>query len=125
MAPLTGARSGRLDDRQVAAVLSEGRRVDFGSGLVIVPFLQQDIVRQYGWLNEHDFLVAAAIGTILGACILLGRIAIGDGFTLLIALAALLVLFRWKVSNPLLMAVTAVAGLIAFPLLQPTWVMLK
>jgi chromate transporter len=35
------------------------------------------------------------------------------------------VLFRWKVSNPLLMAATAAIGLVAYPLLQPTWVMLK
>jgi chromate transporter len=34
-------------------------------------------------------------------------------------------LFRWKVSNPLLIAITAVIGLIAFPLLQPAWVMVK
>jgi chromate transporter len=68
---------------------------------------------------------AAAIGTILGACILLGRIAIGDWFTVLVGIAALAALVRWKVSNPLLMAVTAAAGLIAFPLLQPGWVMVK
>ena len=165
----------------------------FGSGLVIVPFLQQGVVQQYGWLSERDFLVAvavgmispgpvvitatfvgylvagfggalaatigiflpsfllvllvapllarhranrdvqgfikgayaAAIGTILGACVLLGRIAIGDWFTIVLALAALVALFRWKVSNPLLMAVTAVAGVIAFPLLRPVWVMVR
>lgn len=165
----------------------------FGSGLVIVPFLQQGVVQQYGWLGERDFLIAvaigmispgpvvitatfvgylvagfwgslaatvgiflpsfilvlaaapilarhrsnrnvqgfvkgsyaAAIGTILGACVLLGRIAIGDWLTVLIGLAALLALFLWKVSNPLLMAVTAAAGLIAFPLLHPTWVMVR
>ena len=67
----------------------------------------------------------AAIGTIVGACILLGRIAIGDWLTALIGIASLAVLFRWKVSNPLLIAATAVIGLIAFPLLQPGWVMLK
>jgi Domain of Unknown Function (DUF1259) len=39
--------------------------------------------------------------------------------------AALVALFRWKVSDPLLMGVTAVAGLIAYPLLQPAWVMVK
>lgn len=163
----------------------------FGSGLVIVPFLQQGVVQQYGWLGERDFLVAvavgmispgpvvitatfvgylvagfwgslaatvgiflpsfilvlvaapllarhrknrsvqgfvkgayaAAIGTILGACVLLGRIAIGDWLTIFIGLTALVALFRWKVSNPLLMAVTALVGLIAFPLLRPAWVM--
>jgi chromate transporter len=165
----------------------------FGSGLVIVPFLQQGLVEQYGWLDERQFLVAvavgmispgpvvitatfvgylvagfwgslvatvgiflpsfifvlvaapvlarhgrnpnvqgfvkgaygAAIGTILGACFLLGRIAIGDWLTLLIGVASLAILFRWKVSNPLLIAATAVVGLIAFPLLRPDWVMLK
>ncbi len=165
----------------------------FGSGLVIVPFLQQGVVQQYGWLGERDFLVAvavgmispgpvvitatfvgylvagfvgslaatigiflpsfilvlvaapilarhranrsvqgfvkgayaAAIGTILGACVLLGRIAIGDWLTILIGLMALVTLFRWRVSNPLLMAITALIGLIAFPLLHPAWVMVK
>jgi chromate transporter len=163
----------------------------FGSGLVIVPFLEQGLVQQFGWLDQRQFLIAvaigmispgpvvitatfvgylvggfwgsvvstigiflpsfllvliaapllarhrsdpnvqgfvkgayaAAIGTILGACILLGRIAIGDWLTALIALVSLAILFRWKVSNPLLIAATAVVGLIAFPLLQPTWVM--
>ena len=65
-----------------------------------------------------------AAGT-AGACVLLGRIAIGDWLTALIGLASLSVLFRWKVSNPLLIAATAAVGLIAFPLLQPTWVMVK
>jgi|ERR1700733_5576285 hypothetical protein len=64
---------------------------------------------------------AAAIGTILGACLLLGRIAIGDWLTAVIGLVSLAVLFRWKVSNPLLIIATAVVGLIAFPWLQPTW----
>jgi chromate transporter len=165
----------------------------FGSGLVIVPFLEQGLVREFGWLDQRQFLIAvaigmispgpvvitatfvgylvagfwgsliatfgiflpsfvlilvaapllarhganpnvqgfvkgayaAAIGTILGACILLGRIAIGDWLTALIGLASLAVLFRWKVSNPLLIAATAVIGLIAFPLIQPAWVMVK
>jgi chromate transporter len=165
----------------------------FGSGLVIVPFLQQGVVQEHGWLGEREFLIAvaigmispgpvvitatfvgylvagfwgavaatigiflpsflliliaapilkrhrgnknvqgfvkgayaAAIGTILGASVLLGRIAIGDWLTLLIGLMSLAVLFRWKVSNPLLMAVAAVIGLIAFPLLHPAWVMVR
>jgi chromate transporter len=165
----------------------------FGSGLVIVPFLEQGLVQQYGWLDQRQFLIAvaigmispgpvvitatfvgylvagfwgslvstigiflpsfilvlvvapilarhranpnvqgfvkgayaAAIGTILGACILLGRIAIGDWLTVVVGLGSLAVLFRWKVSNPLLIAVTAVVGLIAFPLLNPTWIMVK
>jgi chromate transporter len=58
----------------------------------------------------------------LGACILLGHIAIGDWLTVLFGLISLAVMFRWKVNNPLLIAATAVVGLIAFRLLQPAWV---
>jgi chromate transporter len=165
----------------------------FGSGLVIVPFLEKGLVQETGWLDPHQFLVAvaigmlspgpvvitatfvgylvagfwgslvstvciflpsflliliaapilrrhranpnvqgfikgayaAAIGTILGACILLGRIAIGDVLTALIAVASLAVLFRFKVSNPALVGATAVIGLIAFPILQPAWVFVR
>jgi chromate transporter len=165
----------------------------FGSGLVIVPFLEKGLVQQTGWLNGREFLFAvavgmlspgpvvitatfvgylvggfwgslvatigiflpsfllilfvapilirhrenpnvqgfikgaygAAIGTILGACVLLSKIAIGDWLTVLIAICSLVVLFRWKVSYPLLVGVTAVIGLIAFPLLQPQWVLVK
>jgi chromate transporter len=68
---------------------------------------------------------AAAIGTILGACVLLGKIATRDWLTALVAVSSLVVLFRWKVSNPLLVAATAVIGLIAFPLLRPEWVFVK
>jgi chromate transporter len=86
------------------------------------------LARHRGDPNVQGFVkgaYGAAIGTILGACVLLGQIAIGDWLTALIAVASLAVLFLWKVNSPLLMAVTAVIGLIAFPLLQPTWVMVK
>jgi chromate transporter len=178
---------------QLGAFFLKAGSLTFGSGLVIVPFLEKGLVQQYGWLDGREFLVAvavgmlspgpvvitatfvgylvagfwgslvstiaiflpsfililvvapilvrhranpnvqgfvkgayaAAIGTILGACVLLGKIAIGDWLTILIALGSLAVLFRFKVSNPLLVGVTAVIGLIAFPLLQPAWVMVK
>ncbi len=187
---------------QLLAFFLKAGSLTFGSGLVIVPFLEKGLVQQMHWLNEHDFLVAvamgmispgpvvitatfvgylvaarltgslldgfwgsitstigiflpsfllilivapilvryrtnpnvqgfikgayaAAIGTILGACVLLGKIAIGDWLTVLVALASLVVLFRWKVSNPLLVAATAIIGLIAFPLLKPEWVFVK
>jgi len=78
--------------------------------------------------NLQDFIngaYGAAIGTILGACVLLGRIAVGDWLTALIGIAALAILFRWKVSNPLLFVGAACVGLLAFAQLQPTWVMIK
>jgi len=34
----------------------------FGSGLVIVPFLEQGLVQQYGWLDQRQFLIAVAVG---------------------------------------------------------------
>jgi chromate transporter len=184
------AASGSILGKLLLFFLKAGS-LTFGSGLVIVPFLEQGLVQQFGWLDQRQFLIAvaigmispgpvvitatfvgylvagfwgsvvstvgiflpsfllvliaapllarhrgnpnvqgfvkgayaAAIGTILGACILLGRIAIGDWLTALIGLVSLAVLFRWKVSNPLLIAATAAVGLIAYPLLQPTWVM--
>jgi chromate transporter len=192
LAQLAPVASGSTLGKLLLFFLKAGS-LTFGSGLVIVPFLEQGLVQQYGWLDQRQFLIAvaigmispgpvvitatfvgylvagfwgslvstigiflpsfvlvlvaapllarhrtnpnvqgfvkgayaAAIGTILGACILLGRIAIGDWLTALIGLASLAVLFRWKVNNPLLIAATAVVGLIAFPLLQPTWVMIK
>jgi len=200
----TGVPEGSLSallGKLLAFFLKAGS-LTFGSGLVIVPFLEKGLVQQTGWLNEREFLVAvamgmispgpvvitatfvgylvaarlggslldgfwgslvstvgiflpsfllvlivapiliryrqnpnvqgfikgayaAAIGTILGACVLLGKIAIGDWLTALVALASLVVLFRWKVSNPVLVAATAIIGLIAFPLLKPDWVFVK
>ncbi|HEV2227419.1 MAG TPA: chromate efflux transporter [Steroidobacteraceae bacterium] len=190
--PLTSIGSASTLAKILLFFLKAGA-LTFGSGLVIVPFLQQGVVQEHGWLAERDFLIAvaigmispgpvvitatfvgylvagfwgsvaatvgiflpsfilvlvaapllarhrsnpnvrgfvkgayaAAIGTILGACVLLGRIAIGDWLTVFLGLGALVALFRWKVNNPLLMAITAAAGLIAFPVLHPAWVMVK
>jgi chromate transporter len=165
----------------------------FGSGLVIVPFLEKGLVQETGWLNPREFLVAvaigmlspgpvvitatfvgylvagfwgslvstigiflpsfililvvapilirhrantnvqgfvkgayaAAIGTIVGASFLLGRIAIGDWLTALIGICALALLFRFKVNKPALIGATALIGLVAFPILQPAWVFVQ
>lgn len=191
MTPHSGAATGLLG--KLFLFFIKAGSLTFGSGLVIVPFLEKGLVQESGWLDPHQFLVAvaigmvspgpvvitatfvgylfagfwgavvatvgiflpsfllilfvapilmrhrgnrnvqgfvkgayaAAIGTILGASVLLGRIAIGDWLTALIGIAGLAALFRWKVSNPLLMAVAAVIGLIAFPVLEPTWVFVK
>jgi Chromate transporter len=45
--------------------------------------------------------------------------------TIAIGAVSLSVLFRWRVSNPALIAATAVVGLIAYPLVEPTWVMVR
>jgi chromate transporter len=184
----TGSILGRL----LVFFLKAGS-LTFGSGLVIVPFLEKGLVQQTGWLNGQQFLVAvamgmlspgpvvitatfvgylvagfwgsvvstigiflpsfllvlivapvlirhrenpnvqgfvkgayaAAIGTILGAGVLLGRIAIGDWLTALIGVTSVVALVRWKVSNPLLVAITAVIGLVGFEVLKPAWVFVK
>jgi len=154
----------------------------FGSGLAIVPFLQQGVVLQHHWLNERQFLdavavgiitpgpvvitaafvgylvagfwgalvaaagvflpvylfvlfvgrylvrhrnrpavkgfvkgaTAAASGAIAGAAVILSEGSIKDGATALIGLISLLILWRFKVSEPLLLAVAAVAGLLLY-----------
>jgi chromate transporter len=178
---------------KLGAFFLKAGSLTFGSGLVIVPFLEQGLVKDTHWLNPREFLVAvaigmlspgpvvitatfvgylvagfwgslvatvgiflpsflmvlivapilmrhrhnanvqgfvkgafaAAIGTILGACVLLGKIAIGDWLTVLIAIVCLAVLFRFKVSNPLMIGATAIVGLIAFPIVQPAWVFVQ
>jgi chromate transporter len=100
----------------------------FLPSFILVLMAAPILARHRGNANVQGFVkgaYAAAIGTILGACILLGRIAIGDWSTAIIGVVSLAILFRWKVNNPLLIAATAAVGLIAFPLLQPTWAMLK
>jgi hypothetical protein len=46
-------------------------------------------------------------------------------FTVLVAVLSPVVLFRWHISHPVLVAVAALVGLITSPLLQPAWVLVK
>src|SRR5215203_5669882 len=154
----------------------------FGSGLAIVPFLYDGVVRQFGWLSEQQFLdavavamitpgpvvitvafigfivagfpgatlaaigiflpvwvltvipapwfvrhrhnaqlrafsdgaTAAASGAIAGAVVVLGQRAIVDLPTAAIALASLVVLWRFKVPEPLLVVAAGAIGLIVW-----------
>jgi chromate transporter len=61
-------------------------------------------------------VTAAASGTIAGACFVLARRAIIDVPTLAIGAAALVVAWRFKIPEPLLIAAGAAAGLIIFAL---------
>ena len=61
-------------------------------------------------------VTAAASGAIAGACVVLARRAIVDVPTLLIAVAALAVMLRFKLPEPLLIAAGAAAGLVVFSL---------
>ena len=158
----------------------------FGSGLAIIPFLQQGVVQQFGWLNEHQFLdavavamitpgpvvitvafigflvagfagavmasigiflpvylftivpapwfkrhrdnpqlrafvdgaTAAATGAITGAVVVLGARAIIDLPTAAIGLVSLGVLWRFKISEPVLVTISGLVGLILWPLMR-------
>jgi chromate transporter len=59
-------------------------------------------------------VTAAATGAIAGAVYILGRHAIHDGATVLIAAVALGITLRWKVPEPLLIAGAAVGGVLLY-----------
>ncbi|HSC28780.1 MAG TPA: chromate efflux transporter [Vicinamibacterales bacterium] len=49
----------------------------FGSGLAIVPFLQQGVVEQFGWLADHQFLDAVAVAMITPGPVVITVVFIG------------------------------------------------
>ena len=57
---------------------------------------------------------AAAIGAILGAAMVLGRQAIGDWITAMIAATGLAALLRFRISGPILVGVAAAIGIVVF-----------
>ena len=80
--------------------------------LIVAPIL----IRHRGNPNVQGFVkgaYAAAIGTILGAAVLLGKIV------------SLVALARRRVGNPALVAVAAAVGLVGFSILKPAWVFVK
>jgi chromate transporter len=63
LAQLAPTASGSILGKLLIFFLKAGS-LTFGSGLVIVPFPEQGLVQQFGWLNERQFLIAVAIGMI-------------------------------------------------------------
>jgi chromate transporter len=57
-------------------------------------------------------VTAAATGAIAGATIVLARRSVTDIPTILIAVTSLLLLFKWKIPEPLLISAAAIAGLL-------------
>ena len=49
---------------RIAWYFTEAGAFVFGSGLAIVPFLHGGVVREFGWLNERQFLDAVAVAMI-------------------------------------------------------------
>jgi chromate transporter len=171
---------------QILVFFTKAGAFVFGSGLAIIPFLQQGVVQQFGWLNEHQFLdavavamitpgpvvitvafigflvagfagavmasigiflpvylftiipapwfkrhrdnpqlkafvdgaTAAATGAITGAVLVLGARAIIDVPTAIIGLASLAMLWRYRLSEPVLVTVSGLVGLLLWPLMR-------
>jgi chromate transporter len=164
----------------------------FGSGLVIVPFLKTQVVDQFHWLNNRQFLDSVAmgmmspgpvvitatfvgyllngfagalaatvgifagpvlftvlatpillryhkhprvagfirgvgvtvVGVLVGTTYLIGKEAIGDWLTAAIAIACLLAITFWKkLPEPVVILAGGIIGLLAYPTLQPRWLM--
>ena len=183
----TGTDAGSQDVlAQILLFFTKAGAFVFGSGLAIIPFLQQGVVQQFGWLNEHQFLdavavamitpgpvvitvafigflvagfagavmasigiflpvyvftivpapwfkrhrdnpqlkafvdgaTAAATGAITGAVIVLAIRAITDWPTAMIALASFAVLWRYRISEPIIVTISGVVGLILWPLVR-------
>jgi chromate transporter len=57
-------------------------------------------------------VTAAATGAIAGAVVVLARRSLTDWPTLLIALVTLVVLWRWKVPEPVIVLAAAVVGVL-------------
>jgi len=63
LAQLAPVASGSTIGKLLLFFLKAGS-LTFGRGLVIVPFLEQGLVQQYGWLDQRQFLIAVAVGMI-------------------------------------------------------------
>ena len=61
---------------QILVFFTKAGSFVFGSGLAIVPFLQQGVVHDLGWLNEQQFLDAVAVALITPQGKLRTRIAV-------------------------------------------------
>jgi chromate transporter len=171
---------------QILVFFTKAGAFVFGSGLAIVPFLQQGVVQQFGWLTEHQFLdavavamitpgpvvitvafigflvaglagavmasigiflpvylftiipapwfkrhrdnaqlkafvdgaTAAATGAITGAVLVLAARAIIDLPTAVIAVVSFAILWRFKISEPIMVTISGIVGLILWPLLN-------
>jgi chromate transporter len=80
------------------------------------------------WFKRHrdnpqlkafvDGATAAATGAIAGAVIVLGLRAITDIPTAIIALVSLVVLWRYKIGEPIIVTISGLIGLILWPLMR-------
>ena len=62
---------------QLGAFFFKAGAFTFGSGLAIVPFLQQGVVRDFAWLSEREFLDAVAMGMITPGPVVITAVFVG------------------------------------------------
>ena len=129
--PAAPAVAGGVSLWKLMAFFLKAGSLTFGSGLVIVPFLEKGLVQESGWIDGRQFLVAVAIGMLSPGPVVITATFVGylvAGFwgslvsTVGIFLPSFLLVL---IVAPILVAVTAAIGLIAFPILQPDWVYVK
>jgi chromate transporter len=80
------------------------------------------------WFKRHrdnpqlkafvDGATAVATGAITGAVLVLGARAIVDLLTAVIALVSFAVLWRFKISEPIMVTISGIIGLVLWPLLR-------
>jgi chromate transporter len=67
-------------------------------------------------------VVAAVVGALFGTTVMVAQSALGDAFTVGMALVSLALVLRWnKLHEPLLVLAAALCGLVAYRLLNPAW----
>ncbi len=102
----------------IGGAIASGMGVFLPAYLVVVfvtPFYER--VTRIPQVNAFvQGVTSAATGAIAGAVIVIGRHAITDLATALIALTTCVVLFRFKIPEPLIVIAAGVLGLILFPL---------
>lgn len=130
---------------RIAWFFTEAGAFVFGSGLAIVPFLYGGVVKEYGWLDDQQFLDAVAVamitpgpvvitvafigflvGGFTGAVVVLGRRTIfgSEGMPELPkvawVLATIVLLWKFKrVPEPVIVLGAAVVGLVVYPWVRP------
>jgi chromate transporter len=72
-----GGLAGEHVALQILLFFAKAGAFVFGSGLAIVPFLQEGVVHQFGWLDDHQFLDAVAVAMITPGPVVITVVFIG------------------------------------------------
>ncbi|HEX6739427.1 MAG TPA: chromate efflux transporter, partial [Vicinamibacteria bacterium] len=102
LAPALGGPAGVATLWRIAWYFAEAGSFVFGSGLAIVPFLHAGVVREFGWLDERQFLDAVAVamitpGPVVITVAFIGYLVAGPAGALVAALATFLPCYLFTV----------------------------